>query len=184
MRASALPTIQSIVAGYPLPSVFLYRRHKNGRLVYDVIDGKQRIESILMFMGVMRGRYATKSQLPGKEEVEVIEGRRTAPKDDDCVCLNKLIYIRSLEAKSAPRILVLDLNWQEPRAITAGNEEIESIVNEWKVDMEMLPDEKCCNVQLLCLTDEKCLAHIPMKLIIQQLRRQTSPIPHRHGRLG
>src|SRR5579883_962648 len=41
--------IQSILAGYPLPSVFLYRRNQNGRLVYDVIDGKQRLESIFMF---------------------------------------------------------------------------------------------------------------------------------------
>jgi hypothetical protein len=41
--------VQSIAAGYPLPNVFLYARSNNGRLVYDVIDGKQRLESILMF---------------------------------------------------------------------------------------------------------------------------------------
>jgi 5-methylcytosine-specific restriction endonuclease McrA len=41
--------IQSIVAGYPLPSIFLYRRQQNGRLIYDVIDGKQRLETIFMF---------------------------------------------------------------------------------------------------------------------------------------
>ena len=41
--------IQSILAGYPLPSVFLYRRDLKGRLVYDVIDGKQRLETIFMF---------------------------------------------------------------------------------------------------------------------------------------
>lgn len=41
--------IQSILAGYPLPSVFLYQRHQKGRLVYDVIDGKQRLETIFMF---------------------------------------------------------------------------------------------------------------------------------------
>jgi hypothetical protein len=41
--------IQSIVEGYPLPSVFLYKRHHNGRLIYDVIDGKQRLETIFMF---------------------------------------------------------------------------------------------------------------------------------------
>lgn len=41
--------IQSIVAGYPLPSVFLYRRTRKGRLIYDVIDGKQRLETIFMF---------------------------------------------------------------------------------------------------------------------------------------
>lgn len=46
--------IQSIVAGYPLPSVFLYQRSKNGHLIYDVIDGKQRLETIFMFAGLGR----------------------------------------------------------------------------------------------------------------------------------
>jgi hypothetical protein len=48
--------VQSIVAGYPVPSVFLYKRHKDGHLVYDVIDGKQRLESIFMFMKLGRFR--------------------------------------------------------------------------------------------------------------------------------
>ncbi len=46
--------LQSIVSGYPVPSIFLYKRHHNGRLIYDVIDGKQRLESILMFLQVGR----------------------------------------------------------------------------------------------------------------------------------
>jgi hypothetical protein len=41
--------IQSIIAGYPIPSIFLYKRVQNGRNVYDVIDGKQRLETIYMF---------------------------------------------------------------------------------------------------------------------------------------
>lgn len=41
--------IQSVAAGYPLPSIFLYQRSVNGKLVYDVIDGKQRLETIFMF---------------------------------------------------------------------------------------------------------------------------------------
>lgn len=47
--------IESIFAGYPLPSIFLYQRHQNGRLVYDVIDGKQRLETVLMF--TKQGRF-------------------------------------------------------------------------------------------------------------------------------
>ena len=46
--------IQSIVDGYPLPSIFLYQRDHKGKLIYDVIDGKQRLETILMFMGQAR----------------------------------------------------------------------------------------------------------------------------------
>lgn len=32
--------VESIFAGYPLPSIFLYKRQHSGRLIYDVIDGK------------------------------------------------------------------------------------------------------------------------------------------------
>jgi len=41
--------IQSVLEGYPVPSVFLYRREENGMPVYDVLDGKQRLETIFMF---------------------------------------------------------------------------------------------------------------------------------------
>lgn len=47
--------IQSIIANYPLPSIFLYERHENGAVVYDVIDGKQRLETVLMFTA--EGRF-------------------------------------------------------------------------------------------------------------------------------
>jgi hypothetical protein len=47
--------IQSILSSYPIPGIFLYQRDHRGGLVYDVIDGKQRLESILMF--VRQGRF-------------------------------------------------------------------------------------------------------------------------------
>lgn len=66
--------IDSIVRNYPLPAIFLYRREENGEIIYDVIDGKQRIESILMFMGLIRGqRYWAKVQLPGGDEKEWVD---------------------------------------------------------------------------------------------------------------
>src|SRR4051794_18806453 len=37
--------IDSIVRKYPLPSIFLYQREVDGQIIFDVIDGKQRIES-------------------------------------------------------------------------------------------------------------------------------------------
>lgn len=48
--------IQSIIKGYPVPSVFLYKRDQKGRIVYDVIDGKQRLETIFMFTKLGRFR--------------------------------------------------------------------------------------------------------------------------------
>lgn len=67
--------IDSMLRNYPLPSVFFYRRQENGKIFYDVIDGKQRIESILMFMGVMRGRYSLKTQLPQQDKEQRIDWR-------------------------------------------------------------------------------------------------------------
>jgi len=70
--------MNSILRNFPLPAVFFYRREKDGHIYYDVIDGKQRIESILMFMGKMRGRgrFETKVQLPGSDEEEWIDWNR------------------------------------------------------------------------------------------------------------
>jgi hypothetical protein len=58
--------IESIFAQFPLPNIFLYSRNENGRVVYDVIDGKQRLETILMFMGVAnfkKHKFTTKLDL-------------------------------------------------------------------------------------------------------------------------
>ena len=48
--------IRSITAGYPLPSIFLYRQESRGRTIYNVLDGKQRLETIYMFTGLGRFR--------------------------------------------------------------------------------------------------------------------------------
>jgi hypothetical protein len=68
--------IDSILRNYPLPAIFFYRREEDGQIIYDVIDGKQRVESILMFMGQMRGRYDVKTQLPGCEGAEWLNWKR------------------------------------------------------------------------------------------------------------
>jgi hypothetical protein len=64
--------IDSILRNYPLPAIFLYKREEDGDLVFDVIDGKQRLESIFMFTGAMRGRFSTRTQLPGADSVETL----------------------------------------------------------------------------------------------------------------
>jgi len=46
--------VQSIISNYPVPCIFLYKREHKGRLIYDVIDGKQRMETIFMFMRLGR----------------------------------------------------------------------------------------------------------------------------------
>lgn len=68
--------IDSILRNYPLPAIFLYRREEDGQIIYDVIDGKQRLESILMFTGKMRGRFYVKTQLPGNDGTEWVNWNR------------------------------------------------------------------------------------------------------------
>lgn len=70
--------IESIFLNYPMPSVFLYKQQNaDGALVYDVIDGKQRLESILMFMGLGRFRrqkYSAPVKLTsGDEEADRLD---------------------------------------------------------------------------------------------------------------
>jgi hypothetical protein len=65
--------IDSITRGYPLPSIFLYQQTRGGHHVYDVIDGKQRIETLLMFAGLMRGRFQAMIQLPGENEPDWVD---------------------------------------------------------------------------------------------------------------
>jgi Protein of unknown function DUF262/HNH endonuclease len=69
--------IDSVARGFPLPAVFFYKREENGRLVYDVIDGKQRLETILGFAGELRGsRFAARLQLDGDDARQEYDWRR------------------------------------------------------------------------------------------------------------
>ena len=66
--------IESILRNYPVPAIFLYKREENGKILYDVIDGKQRLESIFLFMGVIRGnRFNVNTQLDDDSENSVID---------------------------------------------------------------------------------------------------------------
>ncbi len=69
--------IDSVLRGYPLPAIFLYRREDENRLVYDVIDGKQRLEALFRFMRIMRPSFATsRMQLDGIDEPEELDWTR------------------------------------------------------------------------------------------------------------
>ena len=57
-RADVWPTqdaqmlIESVLRGVPLPSVILLEMSNDGRTIYEVVDGKQRLTSILRFVGM------------------------------------------------------------------------------------------------------------------------------------
>ena len=81
--------LDSLLQNYPIPSIFLYRRldTDSGRVVFEVMDGKQRIESILMFMGHIRGKF----------DVSVQRTLESAPEMMDYKCLCKLKLQSTLE---------------------------------------------------------------------------------------
>src|SRR5438132_14272122 len=43
--------LSNIVLGRPFPSIFLYKDPSGSRYTYNILDGKQRIESIILFIG-------------------------------------------------------------------------------------------------------------------------------------
>lgn len=43
--------IENILKGRPIPAIFLYKDAKGARYFYNILDGKQRLESLLLFIG-------------------------------------------------------------------------------------------------------------------------------------
>jgi Protein of unknown function DUF262 len=50
--------IENIVQGRPIPAIFLYKEADGARYSYNILDGKQRIESLILFIGNKRADFA------------------------------------------------------------------------------------------------------------------------------
>ncbi len=46
--------IENIVQGRPIPAIFLYREKSGDKYEYNILDGKQRLESLILFVGNLR----------------------------------------------------------------------------------------------------------------------------------
>lgn len=46
--------VQNIVQGRPIPAIFLYKEAAGSRYSYNILDGKQRLESLILFIGNRR----------------------------------------------------------------------------------------------------------------------------------
>lgn len=46
--------IRNIVTGKPIPAIFLYKQESGAKYSYNILDGKQRLESLLLFIGNRR----------------------------------------------------------------------------------------------------------------------------------
>jgi hypothetical protein len=63
--------IKSVLRNFPIPALFLHQRQIGGNFHFDVIDGKQRLETFFYFMNVVKGNtFSIKASLneDGKEE--------------------------------------------------------------------------------------------------------------------
>lgn len=50
--------IANIVQGRPIPAIFLYKDADGARYTYNILDGKQRLESLILFVGAKRSGFA------------------------------------------------------------------------------------------------------------------------------
>ena len=50
--------IKNIVQGRPIPAIFLYKEAAGSRYSYNILDGKQRLESLILFIGNKRSDFA------------------------------------------------------------------------------------------------------------------------------
>src|SRR5438445_6955284 len=48
------PLIANIVQGTPIPAIFLYKEASGEQYAYNILDGKQRLESLILFIGDRR----------------------------------------------------------------------------------------------------------------------------------
>jgi hypothetical protein len=53
--------IANIVQGRPIPAIFLYKEASGARYSYNILDGKQRLESLILFIGNKRNGFAVQT---------------------------------------------------------------------------------------------------------------------------
>ncbi len=49
--------VKNIVQGRPIPAIFLYKEAQGLKYTYNILDGKQRLESIMLFIGSQRDQF-------------------------------------------------------------------------------------------------------------------------------
>lgn len=68
--------METVFRNYPLPAIFLYRNEEAEKLSYAVIDGKQRLETLLGFLGHLRGEsFEMRVEVPGFEGTQLVSAK-------------------------------------------------------------------------------------------------------------
>src|SRR5713101_877018 len=50
--------VKNILQGKPIPAIFLYKEPAGTKYSYNILDGKQRLESIILFVGNERADWS------------------------------------------------------------------------------------------------------------------------------
>jgi len=85
--------IDTILRNYPMPPIFLHQHidAKTGRVTYDVIDGKQRLTSIVRFI---RNEIPVSTELDGVANDEAIAGKKFGDLDEPPLDEYKKVFWR------------------------------------------------------------------------------------------
>jgi hypothetical protein len=57
--------VRNIVLGRPIPAIFIYKEPSGSRYSYNILDGKQRVESLILFIGNQRSGAGERMAIPG-----------------------------------------------------------------------------------------------------------------------
>lgn len=53
-KSTRVKLIENVIQGKPIPAIFLYREESGEKYAYNILDGKQRLESLMLFVGNRR----------------------------------------------------------------------------------------------------------------------------------
>lgn len=136
--------VESILLGIPLPSIFVAQR-KDG--VWDVVDGLQRISTILSFMGKLKGQDGNELQplkLQATKYLPALEGKvwenRHNPEDEVDVEIKRMFKREKLDIKIIKRESEGDTKFELFQRLNTGGSK--------------LSDQEVRNCMLLMLNED------------------------------
>lgn len=152
--------IHSMLAGYPIPPLYLLKKKEGAETVYDALDGKQRVTSIFDFIG---GGYALHGGTPEVElEGTVYDLANMTFEDLSEECRDEILGYRF-------SIFCLE---------DATDEEVEEIFKRLNNSTPLSPIQKCrseLGLELSAWTKEICQRDFfqhAISLTVAQLRRE------------
>ena len=120
--------IESLILGIPIPSIFVHQRHDG---VWDVIDGLQRLSTILEFMGLLRDENGAKvepSTLTETEYLPALAGIRWESDSSNSHALTpgqqRLIKRASIDVKIVRRESDTDTKFDLFRRLNTGGSQL------------------------------------------------------------